>query len=163
MEYRVLDRSADPEARGDERVHLARLDTSRSVCGHVSFDGSPFDPWQLREEEVGPEDVDGANRCLACWERWEAEHRADRERRGQYVPPERTHVRAKRRHVSPQVRTQRIATAAAKRAPAAGQSADGLFRMYRADLERLGTPEAVAELERRAAKRAAKRAERVAA
>jgi hypothetical protein len=54
---------------------------------------------------------------------------------------------------SPSSRPKRAETA-----PAAD-----VFRMLRRELEALGTPEAVAELERRREKRARKRAERVAA
>lgn len=167
-EYRALRNMDDPGAR----IHLARLDESRSLCRNVTYDGSPFDEWQAFGDG-GPEDVDAeCDRCLTCWQAWEREHHEDRERRGEYVPPRRTHGKAsKRRRRSGQVETQARAIATARERVSASRRVirkrepSGFtdpFRMYRWELEELGTPEARVELERRDAVRAEKKARRAA-
>lgn len=148
--------------RAEKRVHLARLDESRSICGLVLFDGSPFDEWQLVDDSEAEGDCPG-ERCFPCWEKWETEKRADREAHGEFVPAQRDHVRAPRRKVAPQVESARIAarTALEKRDELARRRPDReLIRLYADELRELGTPEAVAELERRQTKRAEKRAAR---
>jgi hypothetical protein len=159
VEYRILKRDESDGIAGD-RLHLAELDRSTSLCGSIRFDGSPFDPWQLLPEDGGPEDAPDGERCATCWERWEIAHREDRERRDLWNPAERTHAidRRRRRQPSPQVASQKIA--AKSRKSTANAAIVDVFRMYRAELETLGTPEALAELKRRRDKRAAKRAER---
>jgi hypothetical protein len=155
-EYRALRNMDNPGAR----IHLARLDESRSLCAGVTYDGSPFDEWQAFGDG-GPEDVDAdADRCLNCWQAWEGEHRKDRERAGAYVPPKRTHKRARGRHESPQVASQRMAARGREKTP---KRSHELIRLYRWELEEMGTPEALAELERRREVRKAKRARRAAA
>ena len=166
-EYRVLKRFDDGSrpARADDRAHLAELDTNRSLCGAITFDGTPFDEWQIvhgtSDVPLGPEDVTGA-RCLNCWMKWEKEHRADREKRGLWNPPEPTYKRTPARKVSPQVRSQQIAQKSAARRKACEPAAD-LIRLTKWELIELGTPEALAELKRRREKRAKKRAARLAA
>jgi hypothetical protein len=189
-EYRILRNVEDDSAR----IHLARLDESHALCGGITFDGSPFDAWQIVAGADHPEDAGelDAERCLTCWQAWERDHRAEREARGDWIAAERTHKARARRTVAPQIASQQQAgghspahldalrrhaasnsssSAPAKTAgnsdadgsPASDNGAGELFRMYRAELEDLDTPEARAELKRRRDKRAAKRAARKAA
>lgn len=136
--------------------HLKYRDESSSVCGQRAVQDAGV---YVTEHGDAAESHDERT-CKRCLESWELLKRADRESRGEYVPPVREHaIQRVRRHVAPQVRTQAVADAV-RAQHVADDDAPNYFRMLRADLEANGSPEAIAELERRAAKRAAKRAKR---
>lgn len=88
---------------------------------------------------------------------------AEIEARGAKAAPKRKQSRETSAKPKPRSRGSEAKPAAPKSRTRDSHRRDDLFRMYRAELEALGTDEARAELERRAAKREAKQAARVAA
>jgi hypothetical protein len=128
--------------------HFRERSGSRTLCGHTCDDDGAFGDW-VADPDAHPEDACGypGDVCSSC----DASYRkAVRIARGGPARKPDTRPAYKRDNAYPRVRPVKVAKRA-ETAPA------DVFRMFGRELEALGTPEAVAELERRTAKRAAKR------
>jgi hypothetical protein len=135
--------------------HFRERSGSRTLCGHTCDDDGAYGDW-VADPDAHPEDACGypGDVCSSC----DASYRkAQRIARGGPARKRDARPAWKRDNAYPRIRPVRVAKRAAT-APASN-----VFRMFRRELEALGTPEAVAELERRRAKRAAKREARAAA
>lgn len=162
----------DPDEAFEDRPkprpwHIATADSfhGRTFCG------KPCDFGWERRQDLHPEDSGSHGRdgeCSVCFAAYQA-RRAD-VKVGQALaanpdaltidPREVARFKARQ---SARKRPRKPATVTPIRAPEAPSVALDVFRMYRRELEALGTPEALAELQRRRDKRLAKRESRSAA
>lgn len=139
----------------EQMNHYRPRSEAHTLCGATCDDDGAFGEWLPRPDDH-PEDACGlpGNVCSTC----DAIYRKGaRIARGGPARKRDDRPAWKRSNGLPKVR--HVAVPKAAPAPVAAVS-DDLLRLYRAELEALGTAEAKAELERRRVKRAAKRAAR---
>lgn len=153
------------ETGRESMSHYRRASSHRTLCGHTCDDDGAFGEWIL-ERDAHPEDACGLSGdvCQTC----DASYRkARRVAAGGDARVPDGRAAWKRENAYPRVRPVDVGqirgdmrrSKAPETAPVLDPSSN-LIRLYRAELEALGTPAASAELERRAAKRATKRAKR---
>jgi hypothetical protein len=138
--------------------HYRPRSGARTLCGHTCDDDGAYGDW-VADPDAHPEDACGlpGEVCSSC----DASYRkAQRVAHGEGERKRDGRPAWKRDNALPRIRPAVVPKPSSSDPVPPGAE---VFRMYRHELEALGTPEALAELKRRPAKRAQKRAERVAA